>query len=103
MQYPIVNHARKMKIEDFYSIEAMGEEYNPKCGDYKYGKYPLGGKDFTLKEERELNLIEKALEWKGDHWAASYPGCLPNNYNLAEKMLCSLENRIMKNVECQDV
>ena len=51
-----------MKIEDFYSIEAMGEECNPKCGDYKCGKYPLGGKDFTLKEERELNLIEKALE-----------------------------------------
>ena len=62
MQYATVNHARKVRIEDFYSIEAMGVECNPKCGGCKCGKYPLGGKGFTLKEERELNLIEKALE-----------------------------------------
>ena len=82
----------------------MSVECNPKCGGCKYRKCPLGGKYFTLKEEREFNLIEKGLKWKGDHWVASYPwingpGCLPNNYNLAEKMFCSLERRIMKNVE----
>ena len=93
-----------MRIEDFYCIEAMSVECNPKCSNCKSGKCPLGGKDFTLQEDRKFNLIEKGLEWKKDHWIAQYPwikdpGCLPNNYNLTEKMFCSLEERIMKNVE----
>ena len=97
IQYATVNHARKVRIEDFYNIEAMGIECNPKCGGCKCGKCQLGGKNFTL-----INLIEKGLEWKGDHWIASYPwikdpGCLPENYNL-EKMPCSLERRIMKSI-----
>ena len=104
IQYATVNHARKMRIEEFYSIEAMSIECNPKCGGCKSGKCLLSGKDFTLNEEREFNLIEKGFEWKGDHWVTSYPwikdpNCLPSNYNLAEKMLCSLERRIINNVE----
>ena len=98
IQYATVNHARKVRIEDFYSIEAMGIECNHKCGGCKCRKCQLGGKIFTL-----INVIEKGLEWKGDHWVASHPwikdpGCLPENYNLAEKMPCSLERRIMKSV-----
>ena len=90
IHHATVNHARKVRIEDFDCIEAISVECNPKCGSCKCGKCSLDGKDFTLREEREFILIEKGLEWKENHWIASYPwikdpGCLPNNYDLAEK------------------
>ena len=48
------------------------------------------------RARRKFNLIEKGLEWKGDHWFALYPwikdpGSLPNNYNLAEKCFAALK------------
>ena len=48
------------------------------------------------RARRKFNLIEKGLEWKGDHWFALYPwikdpGSLPNNYNLAEKCFAVLK------------
>ena len=48
----------------------MDVECNPKFGGCKCGKSSLGGKDSTLREEGEFNLIEKVLEWKEDHWFA---------------------------------
>ena len=44
----------------------------PNVGDVsvgcKCGKCPLGGKNYSIKEERELNLIEAGLQHKGDHY-----------------------------------
>ena len=80
----------------------MGVEYNPERDSCKCGKCPLGGNDFTLKEERGNDLIEKELEWM--LIIASYPwirdpGSLPDNYIVIVKMFFSLEKRIMKNIE----
>ena len=46
-----VNHAR-ISLEDFYRNESMGVDCNPKCGGCKCGECPIGGKQFSLKEER---------------------------------------------------
>ena len=42
----------------------------PRCGNC-----PLGGKDYSLKEERELKMIEDGLKFKSEegHWEAQYP------------------------------
>ena len=62
----------------------------------------MGGKSFTLKEERELKLIEEGLTHQGDHWLARYPWVrnpneLPNNREAAVKMLESTQKRLQKN------
>ena len=41
-----------VKIDDFYSTEALGVSCNPRCGGCKCNECPIGGKQYTLKEER---------------------------------------------------
>ena len=57
----LIHHVAGIKVEDFYKIEAMGVECTPKCGGCRCGHCPAGGKDYTLKEEQELKLIENNL------------------------------------------
>ena len=64
----------------------------------------MGSKNFSIKEERELNLIEAGLEHKGDHFVATYPwekdpNLLPNNKMIAHKMLENTERRLIKHPE----
>ena len=42
---------RKPLVEDFFSIEQMGVSCVPMCGNCRCGRCPIGGKDFTIKEE----------------------------------------------------
>ena len=96
-----VNHSR-IKIEDFYTCEALGVTCNPQCGGCKCGECPIGGKQYTLQQERELALIDKGLTLEKETWKARYPWIkdpenLPNNYNAAFAMLRSTERRLMKN------
>ena len=58
-----VNHVRGIELSDFYKIENLGVECTPRCGGCKCGKCPPGSKNYTLKEEKELNLIENNLEY----------------------------------------
>ena len=88
-------------LERFFSIEEMGVSCIPKCGCCKCGKCPVGGKDFTIKEERELKLIEEGLVHRGNHWESTYPWCkdpnlLPNNRMIVFKMFQSTEKRLLK-------
>ena len=98
----IVNLVYKQGISnDFFSIESMGVNCDPKCGNCSCRKCPIGGKSFTLKEERELHQIEEGLSFDSDHWIATYPWkkdptLLPNNYFYAKKMLINTENRIRR-------
>ena len=46
---------------------------NPRCGSCRCGKCPIGGKQYTLKQERELDQIEEGLTYINDHWEAKYP------------------------------
>ena len=71
------------------------------CGSCRCGKCPTGGKQFTLKEERELALKGKGLRLKNNKWTAVYPrrkhpAALPNNSSVAAAMLFSTERRLSK-------
>lgn len=89
---------------DFFSIENLGVECTPRCGGCRCGKCPLGTKDYSLKEEKELQLIENSLEFDEiqDRWIAAYPWIkdpadLPNNRRAAWGMLTSTEKRLARN------
>ena len=60
-----VKHATVMHVaenaERFYSIEGLGVTCQPKCGSCRCGKCHPGGKNMTLKEEQEYNLIESKI------------------------------------------
>lgn len=81
-----VNHVRTVDkvIDRFMEVESLGVACTPKCGSCRCEKSPPGGKDLTLKEERELKLIEDGLKFRGSYWESSYPwirdpGQLPDN------------------------
>ena len=104
-----INHAcvstvSTVSIEDFYKIENLGIACSPQCGGCKCGKCPSGTKNCTLKEERELKLIERNLSFDDQNnvWTANYPWIkdpsnLPDNKSIAIKMLESTEKRLLKN------
>ena len=97
----IFQEIKSSVLDKFFTLEQMGVSCTPKCGSCRCGRCPVGGKDFTIKEEKELQLISKGLIHKGDHWEASYPWCkdpklLPNNREIVLKMLESTEKRLSK-------
>ena len=101
-----VNHVNAINVEDFYNIEGLGVACSPRCGGCKCGKCPIGSNDYTLKEERELKLIESKLTFDDEEkkWTAEYPWIrnpreLPDNRRAAMGMLISTEKRLAKNPE----
>lgn len=100
------NHLKAVKIDDFYNIERLGVSCTPRCGGCKCGKCAPGTSDYTLKEERELHLIEKGLEFNEQEkcWIAEYPWIrdphdLPDNKRAAFGRLLSTERRLLRNPE----
>ena len=55
-------------LHQFVAIESSGVQCEPKCGSCKCGTCPIGGKPFSLREERELKMIEDKLEFRGSYW-----------------------------------
>ena len=103
-----VSHVKAARIEDFYENEAMGTSCSPKCGGCKCGQCPIGGKQYTLQQERELALIERNLHLKDGTWYVQYPWIkkpeeLPNNYVSALGMLKSTERKLKKNKELSNI
>ena len=95
-----------VKIEDFYNIENLGINCTPRCGGCKCGKCAPGSNNYTLKEERELKLIEKGLQYdeQDSCWIAEYPWIkdpylLPNNKRAAFGRLLSTERRLGRNTQ----
>ena len=101
-----VLHSTSSTVEDFYNIENLGIECSPRCGGCKCGKCSLGSKNYTIKEEKELALIEKNLHYdqEAKRWIAEYPWIrdpkdLPDNKKAAFAKLISTERRLAKNSE----
>ena len=101
-----VLHSTSSTVEDFYNIENLGIECNPRCGGCKCGKCSLGSKNYTIKEEKELALIEKNFHYdqEAKRWIAEYPWIrhpkdLPDNKKAAFAKLISTERRLAKNSE----
>ena len=109
-----VNHAEVLRtavvlhtstrIDALHSIESLGVSCTPTCGSCKCGKCHLGGKNMSIEEERDNELIESKLQFQIDkgRFIAAYPWIrnpfdLPNNRSYAYAMLLSTEKRLMKN------
>ena len=60
VQHAKVHHAAR-RVEDFYAMENLGIECRPRCGSCKCEKCHFGGKNMSLKEEREYKFIEEDL------------------------------------------
>ena len=105
VQHVIVHHAT-VRMEDFYSMEQLGVQCSPRCGSCKCGQCHPGGKDMTLKEEREYKLIEDRLIYKSDvkKWEAGYPWIkdprtLPDNRSFVLGALKATEKRLKRTPE----
>ena len=46
------------QIDRFHSVESLGVNCSPKCGSCRCGKCHAGGKDMTLLEEKEYQMIK---------------------------------------------
>ena len=93
-----------VKLDDFYEAESLGITCNPRCGSCKCGECAIGGKQYTIQEERELAVIENGLSLHDNKWIAKYPWKrdpreLPNNYPVALAVLRSTERRLLKDNE----
>ena len=104
------HHVRAVRIEDFYNIQNLGINCNPRCGGCKCGKCSVGSKNYSIKEEKELAVIDKNLKYDKENkiWIAGYPWIrdpyeLPDNKRVAFSMLMSTERRLMKNKAHTDV
>ena len=90
-------------IEKFFEIESLGVRCEPKCGGCQCGTCQPGGKSMTLKEEKELAMIESGLEFNAERccWMATYPWIkpsseLPDNRAVAMATLRSTEKRLSR-------
>ena len=95
-------------LQSFLDIESLGTHCNPKCGNCLCKKCPIGTNNYSIKEGRELSMIENGLSYDPDKkvWTASYPWIkdpllLSNNFFAAFARLRSLERRLLKTgVDC---
>lgn len=104
------HYVKGVKIDDFYNIENLGINCTPSCGGCKCGKCAPGSNNYSLKEERELKLIEKNLQCNEQEscWIAAYPWIkdpylLPNNKKAAFGRLLSTERRLTRNPQHAEV
>ncbi|XP_063591692.1 uncharacterized protein LOC134768817 [Penaeus indicus] len=93
----------KDQIDKFFTVEYLGTECNPRCGDCKCGKCAVGNNDYSIRGERELALIEKGLQYDSEkkQWSAKFPwvkdpNLLQNNISVAVAKLRSTEKRLLK-------
>ena len=103
VKHAVVLHA-SIQPEDFYNIESLGVSCVPSCGGCKCGKCHPGGKNMTIREEKELQMIEEGLQFdeRSGRWQAKYPwvkdpGVLPENRHVAFATLKSTEKRLERN------
>ena len=94
----------------FLEREELGTSSSPKCGSCKCGKCHLGGKQMSIKEEKEYNVIEANLEFNEERsrwmtplpWIRS-PTDLKNNYKVAFAILRSTEKRLLANTNHKEI
>lgn len=91
--------------------ESIGAACQPRCGGCRCGNCQPGGKEMTLAEEREMEIVRNGLTYMtGDdhstepHWHARYPwaedpATLPNNKRAVEATFLRTEKQLSKELE----
>ena len=90
-------------VANFIRGEALGTETSPRCGGCDCNKCPIVGHTYSFREEQELKMIQKNLEYdeKNQCWLTSYPwtvdsNSLPNNCNNALATVQNTEQILSK-------
>ncbi|KAL3973928.1 GTP-binding protein [Sarotherodon galilaeus] len=96
---------------EWWKLDSIGAACEPKCGGCRCGNCQPGGKEMTLAEERELEIIREGLTYvTGDghsgepHWHAKYPwvedpASLPDNKRGVESTFLRTEKQLAKEPE----
>ena len=95
-----------MTEDYFFNAESLGVAVDPKCGDCKCSKCPIGGAKFSFKEQQDYDIIRDNLHYDAENsrWVTEYPwlcerSTLPKNDKAAMQNLLSLERRLSKHPE----
>ena len=69
------NRGLKLSLDRFLSDDGLGISCNPRCGNCKCGKCPIGLNQYSIKEENELLLIKGGLVHDSNKrkWTVNYP------------------------------
>lgn len=96
---------------EWWKWDSIGAACDPKCGGCRCGNCQPGGKEMTLAEEKESEIIKEGLTYvmedehsKSPHWDSRYPwtidpASLPNNRSGVESTFLRTEKRLMKEPE----
>lgn len=91
--------------------DSIGAACEPRCGGCRCGNCQPGGKEMTLAEERELEVVKEGLTYvmadshsQEPHWHAKYPWLedptsLPNNRTIVEATFFRTEKQLAKQPE----
>ena len=89
VKHAFVNHIKRIERAEFFENESLGVNCKPLCGNCKCGRCLIGGKELTLKEEREMSLIEHGLTRYDNLWVAWYPW-IKNPSDLADNKVAAM-------------
>lgn len=93
---------------EWWRWDSIGAVCEPKCRGCWCGNCQPGGKEMTLAEERELEVVKEGLAYvmsddhsKEPHWHAKYPwledpASLPNNRGAVEAIYLRMEKQLAK-------
>ncbi|RXN19135.1 gag-pol fusion poly [Labeo rohita] len=99
---------------EWWKWDSIGAACEPKCGGCRCGNCQPGGKEMSLAEERELEIVKEGLTYvmedkhsKDPHWHAKYPWIedpvfLPNNKSAVEATFLRTEKQLAKDPEWKD-
>ncbi|XP_059209564.1 uncharacterized protein LOC131988465 [Centropristis striata] len=103
--------ATKRDFLEWWRWDSIGAACEPKCGGCRCGNCQPGGKEITLAEERELEVVREGLTYVTEdrhseepHWHARYPwledpATLPNNKRTVEATFLRTEKQLSKEPE----
>ena len=92
----------------WWSWDSIGAACEPKCGGCRCRNCQPGGKEMTLAEEREMEVIKNGLNYvlndkhsSTPHWHSSYPwlvdpAMLPNNRKGVEATFLQTEKKLSR-------
>lgn len=96
---------------EWWKWESIGAGCIPKCGGCRCGNCHPGGKEMTLAEERELEVVKNGLTYvvadehsERPHWHAKYPwiedpATLPSNRSAVEATFFRTERQLTRESE----
>ncbi len=97
----------KSCMDKFLETDSIGSNCRPKCGNCSCGKCAIGSRDMTIKDERELKLIEDGLQYDNakQEWTVTYPwitnpNTLRNNFKMVAARLTSTEKKLKRQGSC---